>query len=90
MLLDYTLTTADSTSDLRLKLEALKTLYSVFCTFSGLECEPQMFAETVRLHAHDIQYLSDALMTVLCDALEIARRAEEEAEKAYNMAKQAK
>lgn len=87
MLLNYILETADSTSNLRLKLEALKVLYGVFCTFSGLECEPEEFAETAALHAYDIQCLSDALMTVLCDALDIAKRAEEEATKAYKIAK---
>lgn len=89
MMSDYTMAAVDSTSDLRLKLEVLKALYDVFCRSSALDATESVFAQTVKNRAHEIQLLSDALTTFLCDALETARRAEKDAEKAHDAAKAA-
>lgn len=89
MMSDYTMTAVDSTSDLRLKLEVLKALYDVFCRSSGLEADEATFAQTVKNRAHEIQLLSDALMTFLCESLETARRAEKDVEKAHDAVKAA-
>lgn len=89
MLSNYTLATVDSISDLRLKLEVLKALYDVFCRSSGLEADESTFVQTVKNRAHEIQLLSDALTTFLWDALETARRAEEDAENTHDAAKAA-
>ena len=89
MMSNYTMAAVDSTSDLRLMLEVLKALNDVFCHTSGLEAVEATFAQTVKNRAHEIQLLSAALMTFLCEALETSRRAEKDAEKAHDAAKAA-
>lgn len=89
MLADYTLAAVDSTSELRVQLETLKALYDVFCGSSALDATESVFVQTVQRRAHEIQLLSYALFTFMCEALTTARRAEEDAEKANDAAKAA-
>lgn len=89
MFADYTLAAVDSTAELRLQLETLKALYDVFRRSSALDATESVFVQTVQLRAHEIQLLSDALFTFMCEALKTARRAEEDADSAHDAAKAA-
>ena len=89
MFADYTMAAVDSTAELRLQLETLKALYDVFCRSSALDATESVFVQTVQRRAHEIQLLSDALLTFMCEAIKTARRAEEDAENAHDAAKAA-
>ncbi len=85
MLQEQTLKALDCAGEVRNKLESLKVVLDLFC-HAYLDGSEEAVILSAKVHAHEMQYASDALFTLLFDAQDVAVKAENAAEEAHSKA----
>lgn len=85
MLTSQTLKVVDCTGEVRNKLESLKVVYDLFCS-AYLDGPEESIIRAAECSAHSIQFGSDAILSLLLEAMDRAEEAENAADKAHSMA----
>lgn len=85
MLTSQALKALDCAGEVRNKLESLKVVYDLFCR-AYLDGSEESLVRAAQYYAHDIQFGADAILSLLLEALDRAKEAENAANKAHSMA----
>lgn len=85
MLVNQTLKALDCAGEVRDKLESLKAVLILFCS-AYLDGSEESVILAAKTNANNMQFAADALITLLCDVLDLAEEAMNAADKAHSMA----